>query len=300
MAPLHPGTTAGSYASTQNTPQTFPNCDIYYNNNKSFDRQLAGFGEVSYNVHRAVETHRGGRYAKMSFDLTHHGDGFENFGPDDATGTYHENAFTPKLGVSFQLDPENLFYATYAKGFRPGGVNAPLAGICAPYLVDLGYTSGQSPLNYNPTPPRASKSDQKRHCRSAANRHEPLLHQVERHPAERIRGRCGLQFTDNLGTAVAWGGDVQGELVLGGGFSLEAAVGYTSARFHEGLAGRTGNQGRRDLRRGGDQLRARHESALDCDRRPAIQLQGDGTRCLRPAGLGIHQPQPVARAGPGS
>jgi hypothetical protein len=42
---------------------------------------------------------------------------------------------------------------------------------------------------------------------------------------------CGLQFTDNLGTAVAKGFDVQSDLVLGAGFTVEAAFGYTSARF---------------------------------------------------------------------
>ena len=47
-----------SYASPMNSPQTFPDCDIYYNNNKSFDRQLAGFGEASYNVTDAAEAHR--------------------------------------------------------------------------------------------------------------------------------------------------------------------------------------------------------------------------------------------------
>ena len=44
-------------------------------------------------------------------------------------------------------------------------------------------------------------------------------------------GACGLQFTDNLGTAVAKGFDMQAAMVLGGGFSFDASVGYTSARY---------------------------------------------------------------------
>ncbi|HWS69653.1 MAG TPA: TonB-dependent receptor [Steroidobacteraceae bacterium] len=221
-----------SYASPQNTPQSFPDCDIYYNNNKSYDRQLAGFGEVSYNVTDQLKLTAGGRYAKMSFDLSHHGDGFENFGPDYHTGTYHENAFTPKLGVSFQLDPENLYYATYAKGFRPGGVNAPLAAICQPFLVAEGYPSGQSPLNYKSDTTQSyevgSKNAIADRLRIATSVYYIKWNGIQQNV---YVGGCGLQFTDNLGTAVAWGGDVQGELVLGGGFSIEAAVGYTSARF---------------------------------------------------------------------
>jgi hypothetical protein len=44
---------------------------------------------------------------------------------------------------------------------------------------------------------------------------------------------CGLQFTDNLGTAVAKGFDVQADMALGGGFTADLAVGYTSARYSQ-------------------------------------------------------------------
>ncbi|MDB6086756.1 MAG: TonB-dependent receptor, partial [Gammaproteobacteria bacterium] len=221
-----------SYASPSNAPQNFPNCDIYYNHNKSYDRQLAGFGEVSYNVTDQLKLTAGGRYAKMSFDLAHYADGFENFGPAYAGGSYHENAFTPKLGASFQMDERNLFYATYAKGFRPGGVNAPLAAICSPYLVAEGYPSGQSPLNYKSDTTQSfevgSKDSIADRLRIATSLYYIKWNGIQQNV---YVGGCGLQFTDNLGTAVAWGGDVQGELILGGGFSVEAAAGYTSARF---------------------------------------------------------------------
>ena len=37
-----------------------------------------------------------------------------------------ENSFTPKASFSYQYDARNLYYATYAKGFRPGGANNPV------------------------------------------------------------------------------------------------------------------------------------------------------------------------------
>jgi iron complex outermembrane recepter protein len=46
-----------------------------------------------------------------------------------------------------------------------------------------------------------------------------------------IPGSCGLQFTDNLGTAVAKGFDLQAEADLGAGFTVELTAGYTNARF---------------------------------------------------------------------
>jgi iron complex outermembrane receptor protein len=223
-------------------PQPFPDCLIYYNNNKSFDRQLAGFGEVTFSATDRLKFTAGGRYAKMSFDLKHYADGIENFGPVRISGTYHENAFTPKLGVSFQADEQNLFYATYAKGFRPGGVNPPLPGgfnpdgtpigICAPGLVAEGYPTGESPLNYKSDTTQSFEIGAKN---SFANRLRiaTSIYYIKWNGIQQnvYVGSCGLQFTDNLGTAVAKGADIQGELILGGGFSVEASAGYTSARF---------------------------------------------------------------------
>jgi hypothetical protein len=44
---------------------------------------------------------------------------------------------------------------------------------------------------------------------------------------------CGLQFTDNLGTAVAKGFDIQADMALGRGFTADVAFGYTSARYSQ-------------------------------------------------------------------
>jgi outer membrane receptor protein involved in Fe transport len=222
-------------------PQTFPNCDIYYNNNRSFDRQLAGFGELTYSITDRLKVTAGGRYAKMSFDLTHYADGIENFGPNHFSGSYTENAFTPKLGLSFQMDTDNLFYATYAKGFRPGGVNPPLPGgylpdgtpnVCTPGLIADGYASGESPGAYKSDNTKSfeigSKNTFAERLRIATSLYYIKWNDIQQNV---YVGSCGLQFTDNLGTAVAKGGDIQADLALGSGFSLEASVGYTSARF---------------------------------------------------------------------
>ena len=53
-----------------------------------------------------------------------------------------------------------------------------------------------------------------------------------------MAGNCGLQFTDNLGTAVAKGFDLQADADLGAGFTLEFSAGYTGRALHQGFAGR--------------------------------------------------------------
>jgi iron complex outermembrane recepter protein len=215
------------------TPQTFPDCDIYYNKNTSHDRQLAGFGEVTYGVTDRLKLTVGGRFAKMAFDLAHYADGLENFGPATRSGDYHESAFTPKFGASFQLDPQNLFYFTYAKGFRPGGVNPELPPVCGPGLIAEGYPDGQSPLKYKSDTTQSyeigSKNNFNNRVRLAASVYYVRWQEIQQNVY--VAANCGFQFTDNLGTAVAKGFDLQAQIVLGGGFSLDASVGYTSARY---------------------------------------------------------------------
>jgi len=218
----------------QGTPQAFPNCDIYYNYNRSYDRQLAGFAQASYKFTDWFALTLGVRESKLGTSLTHYSDGLENFGPAYAGGQQHENSFTPKVGLSFQVDPEDLYYFTYAKGFRPGGYNPPLpAAICSAGLISEGFASGQAPLSYNSDTTQSfeigSKNEFANRLKIQASAYYILWNNIQQNVY--VAGDCGLQFTDNLGTAVAKGADLQADFVVGGGLSVEASVGYTDARF---------------------------------------------------------------------
>ncbi len=43
---------------------------------------------------------------------------------------------SPKLNVTYKFDPDRMIYATYSKGFRPGGVNRNGGGTIPPYQPD--------------------------------------------------------------------------------------------------------------------------------------------------------------------
>ncbi len=216
--------------------QTTPNCSIYYNKNTAHDRQLAGFGEASYALTDRLKVTLGGRIAKLGFSLSHHGDGLENYGPNDAAAQQSETAFTPKVGLSFQADPRHLYYATYAKGFRPGGGNAPLPPYCEGDggLNQTGYTTG-APLTYKSDTTQSyeigSKNNFNNRVKIATSLYYIKWANIQQNVY--VAYNCGLQFTDNLGSAVAKGFDVQAEMILGAGFTLDAALGYTSARYDE-------------------------------------------------------------------
>jgi iron complex outermembrane recepter protein len=209
-----------------------PNGDNYYNRNVAHDRQIAGFGEATYSFTDRWKLTLGGRISKMTFDLNHFADGLQNFGPDQSYATQSETAFTPKVSVSFQMDPDNLFYATYAKGFRPGGGNPPLIDQCSSGLVDLGYADGQAPSQYSSDKTNSyeigSKNNFNDRVKVATSVYWIKWNGIQQNV---YVATCGLQFTDNLGTAVAKGFDVQAEARVTQHLNVEAAVGYTSARY---------------------------------------------------------------------
>jgi iron complex outermembrane recepter protein len=232
-----PPATSGDYyyCNGQGTPYSgLPECDIYLNHNVVHDRQIAAFGEATFGLTDTLKLTVGGRFAKMSFDLSHHGDGLENYGPDYANASQSETAFTPKVGLAFQADAQNLFYATYAKGFRPGGGNPSLPAYCNGDggLAQSGYANG-APLTYKSDSTDSfevgSKNNFSNKFRIATSVYYIKWKDIQQ--SVYVPYNCGLQFTDNLGTAVAKGFDLQAELALGGGFSIDAAFGYTDARY---------------------------------------------------------------------
>ena len=99
-----------------------PACDIYYNNNTTFDRQIAGYGEVSYAFTDWMKLTVGERVAHTEFSLTHYADGFENYGPYPGIvyANQKQTPSTPKATLAFQVDPRDLYYVDLGEGLPRG------------------------------------------------------------------------------------------------------------------------------------------------------------------------------------
>jgi len=218
-----------------------PQCDIYYNRNTTADRQIAGFGEVTYAFTDQWKLTVGERISKQSFTLDHYSDGLENYGPTPKSASQSETPSTPKVSVSYQLNADHLLYATYAKGFRAGGGNAPLPPYCDYNLGLSGYPNG-APLTYKSDSTNSyevgSKDNFNNVVKLATSVYYIKWNDIQQNVY--IAGGCGLQFTDNLGTAVSKGFDLQAEIAAGP-MHFDAALGYGDARYtedsaHAGLA----------------------------------------------------------------
>jgi outer membrane receptor protein involved in Fe transport len=219
-----------------------PACDIYYNRNTTYDHQFAGFGELSYAFTDQWRLTVGERVARTSFEIVNYADGLENYGPTpQANGnsvpglgrsaSTHETPNTPKANLAFQMDPNNLFYVGYAKGFRVGGGNPALPPYCDQNLTQEGFPNG-APLTYKSDSTQnyeiGSKNAFGQVLRIATSVYYIKWNDIQQNVY--VAGDCGLQFTDNLGTAVAKGFDIQAEVNLGS-LHIDIAAGYTNARY---------------------------------------------------------------------
>jgi hypothetical protein len=124
-----------------------------------------------------------------------------------------------------------MFYAGYAKGFRVGGGNPALPPYCDQDLAAEGFPNG-APLTYKSDSTQnyeiGSKNSFGNTLRIATSVYYIKWNDIQQNVY--VAGACGLQFTDNLGTAVAKGFDLQAELNLGA-LHVDLAVGYTDARY---------------------------------------------------------------------
>jgi iron complex outermembrane recepter protein len=212
----------------------FPN-DSYFLQTKSTDKQYAVFAEGTYAFTDQYKLTLGARYSRIQFtndSLTGGPQLFLPAQPPQAVDVSQtENSFTPKASFSFQYDPRNLFYATYAKGFRPGGANNPVPQqACGPDFKTFGITA--SPPTFGSDTVNSFEVGAKNNIDNRVKIASSVYYIRWKNIQQSVLPPfCEITFIANLGTAVAKGGDIQAEIALTDNFTAEIATGYTSARF---------------------------------------------------------------------
>src|SRR5256884_226733 len=206
--------------------------DSYFLKTNAKDEQYALFGELSYGLTDRLKGTLGARFSrtKYSFDtLTGGPQLFASTAP--GTGSNQENAFTPRVGLQFQRDPNDMYYFTYAKGFRPGGANNPLPPVaCQQDFIDFGITA--APTTFSSDSVNSFEVGAKNNI---ANRVKiaSSIYYIRWNNIQQtvVPPTCQISFIDNLGQAVAKGADLQAEIALTERFTVELAAGYTDARY---------------------------------------------------------------------
>jgi len=212
--------------------------DSYFLKTHAKDEQYAVFGEATYGITEKFKVTAGVRFSKnkYSFDTLTGGPQLFVYGPNPdgsfpGSGSNAENSFTPKLSVQYQADPNNMFYATYAKGFRPGGANNPLPyAACSTDFQNFGISN--APTTYNSDTVDSfevgAKNNINNRIRIASSIYYIRWNNIQQVVVPPI---CEISFIANLGRAVSKGIDLDLQASLTDALSLDLAAGYNSARY---------------------------------------------------------------------
>jgi iron complex outermembrane recepter protein len=214
--------------------------DSYFNRLVSHDRQFAGFGEADINLNDQLKLLLGARVAYTQFSIESLSGGPQNGGYLQGANQASQTPVTPKAGITYQADPGDMYYATYAKGFRPGGGNPQIpgsysaangaSGPCGQDFENFGISN--APLTYKSDTVQSYELGAKNNIHNVVQLDSSIYYikwnNIQQNIVPPI---CEIQWTQNLGAAVSKGFDVQGDYAVSRLLSIDASIGYTDAQF---------------------------------------------------------------------
>jgi iron complex outermembrane receptor protein len=215
-----------------------PMGDSYFNRLVAHDRQIAGFGEANFSLTDTLKLTAGVRVSKTTFNIESLSGGPQNSGPRPGTQQNSETPVTPKAGIQWQVDPNNMYYFTYAKGFRSGGGNPSIPYDPTFQNPGIGCTADFENFKIK-NAPATFKSDSVQSFEVGAKNNIEnrvrLASSIYYIKWKNIQGNvvppiCQIQWTDNLGDAVSKGFDLQADFQVTSALSVDSSFGYNDAR----------------------------------------------------------------------
>ena len=217
-----------------------PNGLIFYGLvDRIIEQQTAAFGEVNFKMTDTVKATVGLRIATDRVTGTTFAGGPFLGTPNAGTvSSSKEHPVTPKFGLSYQPDRDNLYYVSAAKGYRSGGVNVGVGSICDQNLQTLGLPLGPDGHYLVPT---GYQSDSL-WSYELGGKNTMLDHRLQINSSlfivnwKNIQQNvylpvCGEQFTANLGQVRSQGGDVDVTFRPTNSLTLGFTAAYTDPKF---------------------------------------------------------------------
>jgi outer membrane receptor protein involved in Fe transport len=278
-APYGPGSTAlANFLGINNGPNSLD----YTANWQTIEEQLAGFAQADFKLTQQLKLTAGVRFShdKLNYNAAFGGpetNGSAPFGlacvpntgcatPADVvpvgayavgTGPFTpsfpssnaasaQNATTPKVGLSYQIDDDNMVYATAAKGFRPAGASLRVPTVCQSDLATFGYLDAQGkstqPLTYGSDSVWSYELGSKNRLFDGRLVLDGSVYEIKWKNIQTDVGLpdCGYDFVDNLANATSRGFDLALQARPFGGLTLGGAIGYNKATFDSNASSPSG------------------------------------------------------------
>jgi iron complex outermembrane recepter protein len=168
------------------------------------DKQLAVFGELSMKLTDTVKFTAGARASRVDFDGFAAETGILLGGlVVNGANSGSDRPVTPRFVLNYQPDSDQLYYASAAKGFRPGGINVALPSACTAALpAPIPNTFNSDSLWQYELGLKNTLDDRKLQLSAS------VYYTQWKNIQQFVYLTCGLGFTPNLGDVTGKGGDI--------------------------------------------------------------------------------------------
>jgi len=197
------------------------------------DEEKSAFGQVDYKLTDKLTLTAGVRVAHHKYDNTQFGAG-PVVGTNDgitSVSSQSDTPVTPKFVISYQADPNNLFYGSAAKGYRQGSTAGQAPINCKPDLDALGLTTDARTIQ--PDYVWSYEVGSKNRLLGGRLQLDSSLYEINWKNIQSglILPICNVPITANFGDARSRGFDTQANLLATDRLSLMLSVGYADAKF---------------------------------------------------------------------
>lgn len=214
---------------------------LYDSRTRSKTEQIAGFGQVDYALTDKLKVTAGVRVAHLKINHEQAAEGPWAGGTLASDGSTSETPVTPKFGLTYQYDPDVMFYATASKGFRAGGAQTAVpTSFCGADLQSLGLQS--SPTSYDSDSVWSYEAGTKSYLFNGRVMAEASGYYIEWKDVQRSvwLPTCGSSFINNAGSITSKGFDLSVQGKVTDDVTLGVVLGYTDATFDQTVLGGAG------------------------------------------------------------
>lgn len=205
-------------------------------------KQYAVFGEGTYALTNKLKITAGLRWYKYDYRFSEYFGGWGSAlgaATPSESGLITQNAsgVNPKLNVSYEYNRDFMVFATAAKGFRPGGGNAPLP-TTGPYWSQVfaayGYTGTKWPATYQPDSVWSYEIGEKARLfdRRLIINASLYYEDWKNIQLESLPGDWPMNINGKY--AHIYGGEIETHAILGGGFALNLSGSYVNYKLDAG------------------------------------------------------------------
>ena len=203
-----------------------PDNDFYSSDQYENLKQTAVFADVTVPLTSRLEGTFGLRKFWYRSNFKYITRGTTNGPPFIAASEASDDGWQPRAVLSFRPVSEKLLYASYAKGFRPGGGN-----IAIPVQVCGSVTA---PSQYQPDTVRSYELGAKtRWFDDRVQLNVAAYHLIWDQLQQGVDLTCGYGYTVNAGSAESDGAELEFQFALPFGIQIDGGVSYIDATIKE-------------------------------------------------------------------